>query len=120
MCAKSLQWCLTLCDAMDCSPPGSSDDGIPQAGILEWVAIPFSRGIFPTQGSNLSLLCLWHWEAGSLPLVPTGKPTPPEVSKIQSGTLVCTEDELPASGVLVLCSDRPVVHLSPNLNHFYD
>ena len=29
---------------MDCSPPGSSDNGILQAGILEWVAIPFSRG----------------------------------------------------------------------------
>ena len=33
-----------LCKAMDCSPPGSSVHGIPQARILEWVAIPFSRG----------------------------------------------------------------------------
>ena len=32
------------------------------------------QGIFPTQGSNLCLLCLLHWEAGSLPLVPPGKP----------------------------------------------
>ena len=32
-----------LCDPMDCSPPGSSAHGIPQARILEWVAIPFSR-----------------------------------------------------------------------------
>ena len=31
-------------DAMDCSPPGSSVPGISQARILEWVAIPFSRG----------------------------------------------------------------------------
>ena len=38
--------CLTLCDPMDCSPPGSSVHGILQAGILEWVAIPFSRGFF--------------------------------------------------------------------------
>jgi len=37
---------------MDCSPPGSSVHGILQARILEWVAVPFSRGIFPTQGSN--------------------------------------------------------------------
>ena len=36
--------CLTLCDPMDCSPPGSSVHGILQARILEWVAIPFSRG----------------------------------------------------------------------------
>ena len=41
--AKSLQLCPTLCDPMDCSPPGSSVHGIPQARILEWVAIPFSR-----------------------------------------------------------------------------
>ena len=38
------QFCLTLCDSMDCSPPGSSVHGILQAGILEWVANPFSRG----------------------------------------------------------------------------
>ena len=38
------QSCPTLCDPMDCSPPGSSVHGIHQAGILEWVAIPFSRG----------------------------------------------------------------------------
>ena len=42
--AKSFQSCLTLCDAMDCSPLGSSDHGILQARILEWVAISFSRG----------------------------------------------------------------------------
>ena len=38
------QSCLTLCDPMDCSLPGSSVLGIFQARILEWVAIPFSRG----------------------------------------------------------------------------
>ena len=37
------QLCLTLCDTMDCSPPGSSVHGSLQAKILEWVAIPFSR-----------------------------------------------------------------------------
>ena len=34
----------TLCDPMDCSPPGSSDHGILQARVLEWLAMPFSRG----------------------------------------------------------------------------
>ena len=43
-CAKSLQLCLTLCDPVDCSPPGSSVHGILQARILECVAFPFSRG----------------------------------------------------------------------------
>ena len=41
------QSCLTLCDPMDCSPPGSSVYGKLQARILEWVAIPFSRGSSP-------------------------------------------------------------------------
>ena len=38
------QSCPTLCDPMDCSPPGSSVHGILQARTLEWVAISFSRG----------------------------------------------------------------------------
>ena len=39
-----IQSCLTLCDPMDCSPPGSFVHRILQARILEWVAMPFSRG----------------------------------------------------------------------------
>ena len=42
--AKLLQSCLTLHDPLDCSPPGSSVHGILQARILEWVAMPSSRG----------------------------------------------------------------------------
>ena len=38
------QSCPTLCNPVDCSPPGSSVHGILQARILEWVAISFSRG----------------------------------------------------------------------------
>ena len=52
--------CLTLCNPMDCSPPGSSVHGISQAWILEWVAIPFSRdlpnsGIKPTSPASPAL-----------------------------------------------------------------
>ena len=43
VCAKSLQSCLTLCDAMDSSPPGSSVHGILQARILQWAAMSSSR-----------------------------------------------------------------------------
>ena len=50
--AKWLQSCLTVCNHMDCGPPGSSVQGILQARTLEWVAMLFSKGIFPTQGSN--------------------------------------------------------------------
>ena len=38
------QSCLILCEPVDCSPPSSSIHGILQARILEWTAIPFSRG----------------------------------------------------------------------------
>ena len=40
---KVAQSCLTLCNSMDCSLPGSSVHGILQARILEWEVIPFSR-----------------------------------------------------------------------------
>ena len=39
------QWCPTLSDPMDCSPPGSSVHGIFQARVLEWGAIAFSIGL---------------------------------------------------------------------------
>ena len=61
VCAKSLQSCSALCNPMDCSLPGSSVLGILQAGILEWVAIPFSRGFFPPRDRT------WvSWIAGRL------------------------------------------------------
>ena len=44
--AKWLQLCLTLCNPMDYNPPGSPVPGILQARILEWVAMPFSRGSY--------------------------------------------------------------------------
>ena len=49
------QSCLTLCDLIDCSLPGSSVHGIFQARILEWVAISFSRGSSqPRDGTQVS------------------------------------------------------------------
>ena len=50
------QSCLTLCNPVDCSLPGSFVHGILQARIQEWIAISFSRGSSPTQGSNPGLL----------------------------------------------------------------
>ena len=64
VCAKSLQLCLTLYDTVDCSLPGSSVRGILQARILEWVVMPSSKGIFPTQGSNPYLLRLLALASG--------------------------------------------------------
>ena len=44
------QSCPTLCDPMDCSSPGSPVHGISQARILEWVAMPSSRGSSQPRG----------------------------------------------------------------------
>ena len=64
---KLLQLCLTLCDPMDCSPPGSSVHGILRARILEWVVIPFSKGSSQPRESSwprnptLSISCIGRW-----------------------------------------------------------
>ena len=50
VCAQS---CPTLCDPVDCSPPGFSVREIFQARILEWVAIPFTNGTFTKQLLNI-------------------------------------------------------------------
>ena len=72
--AKLIQLCPTLCKPMDCSLPGSSVHGILQARILEWVAVPSSRGSSQPRDQTYSGLCLLHWQAVSLPLAPPGKP----------------------------------------------
>ena len=67
------QSCLILCDPIDCSPPDSSVHGIFQARILDWVAMPFSRGSSQLRGqthisciSRIDRQFLYHcatWEA---------------------------------------------------------
>ena len=58
-----------------CSPPGSSANGILQARILEWVAMPSFRGSSqPRDRTHVSCVSP-HWQAGSLPLVPPGRPS---------------------------------------------
>ena len=49
-CCSFPKLCLTVCDPMDCSLPGSSVHGILQARILEWAAISFSRGSSQSRG----------------------------------------------------------------------
>ena len=55
MCSELLQLCLTLCNPMDCGPPGSSVHGILQARTLEWAAMPASGGL-PDPGIEPSSL----------------------------------------------------------------
>ena len=71
--AKSFQLCPTLCDPMDCSLPGSSVHGILQARILEWVAMPSSRGSSWPRIEPESLVSP-AVQSGSLPLAPPGRP----------------------------------------------
>ena len=55
--AKLLQSCPTLCDLMGCSSPVSPVHGILQLRILEWVAVPFSRGSsWPRHGNHISYI----------------------------------------------------------------
>ena len=67
---KSIQSCLTLCNPLDYSLPGSSVQGIVQARILEWVAMSSSRGSFQPRDHIHISLCLLQWQVGSLPLEP--------------------------------------------------
>ena len=61
------QSCLTLCDPIDYSPPGSSiyeDSPGKNTGVDGYA---FLEGTFPTQGSNLCLSCLLNWQVNPLP-----------------------------------------------------
>ena len=59
---------------MDYSPPGSSVHGDSPGKNTIVGCHALVQGIFPTQGSNPRLLCLLHWQAGTSPLAPPGKP----------------------------------------------
>ena len=69
------QWCPTLCDPIDCSLPGSSVHGIFQARILEWIAIPFSRGsswprdriwVSCITGRFFTIWATWEWVSNDI------------------------------------------------------
>ena len=71
MCVWVAQQCLILCNPMDCGLPGPSVHGIPQARILEWIAIPFFRG---SSWPSIKLMSP-TLHADSLPSEPPGKPS---------------------------------------------
>ena len=89
--AKLLQLCLTLCDPMDCSPPGSSVHAILQARKPEWVAVSSFRGSsWPKNRTCISYLSS-IWQAGSLPLAPPGKP---RSSTVEWKMVTCGENHI--------------------------
>ena len=75
---KVIQLCPTLCDPMDYAV-----HEILQARILDWVAFPFSRGIFPTPGIKPRSPTL---QADSLPAEPQGKPKNTDERKYTKST----------------------------------
>ena len=80
MCAQSLQLCPTPCNPVDCSLPASYDHVILQAGILEWVAMPFSGGsdgkASGCNAGNLGLIPGSGRSPGDLPSRRKWQPTP--------------------------------------------
>ena len=84
LCAKLLQSCATLCDPMNCGLPGSSVQEEYWMGCHSLL-----QGILVTQGSNPHLLCLWHWQEGSLPLAPPGKAPLPFYNAKGTGGYLC-------------------------------
>ena len=68
-----------------------------------WSRLPFpSPGIFPSQGLNPHLFCLLHWQAGSLPLAPPGKPithaAAAAVKSLQSCPTLCDPTDVSPPG----------------------
>ena len=73
-CCSVTQSSPTLCDPMDCSSPPRLLSPWESPGKNNGVGChSLLQGIFPTQGSNLCLVYLPHWQAGSLPLELPGK-----------------------------------------------
>ena len=89
---EDAQSCPTLCNPMDCSPPGSSVHGILQARVLEWVAISFSRSsswlrdrtrVSCTVGRRFTT-----WATREVPLLPCNTEVPMPLQRAQSPTFL--------------------------------
>ena len=86
---------------MDCSLPGSSVHGVHQARILEWVAMPSSKGSSWPRIEPI-LLHLLHWQAGSLPLAPPGKPWKNFIRDIIFNKVLCYLNKSEQSWLLAM------------------
>ena len=102
------QSCLTLCDPMDCCPPGSSV----HARQKYWSALPFpTQEIFLTQGLNPHFLHLLHWQADSLPLSHLGS-----LSSLCTGLQIRSE---PHSLIMMKVSSYSPTEMEPILHCFH-
>ena len=103
------QSCPTLCDPMDCHPPGSSVHRILQAWISEWVAVTFSWGSSQPREQNC-ISCIGRW--GCLSLGPPGKPLIWDLLVLFSQEYI---DELPVLRNTVAHKASPDCHLCKSL-----
>ena len=102
--AQLLQWCPTLCNPTDCSPPGPSVHGIFPAKILEWVAISSSRGS-PQPRDWTLISCVSCTAGGFFTTEPMGKhPSLLCVKKFQS--MDCQWKRQGPLPLFILCCGR--------------
>ena len=103
-----------LCNPMDCSPPGSSVRGISQARTLEWVAIPFFGGSFPSRDGTLVSCISCISKVDSLPLATPGLP-----SYFPCSTVSCSceqiNEQIKWEKWKVVCDLQEPSNLSENL-----
>ena len=112
-CMLVAQSCPTLCNAMDCSPPGSSVHGILQASIQEWAAISSSMGSsWPRDRTQVSLL-----QPNPLPSVPPRKPYIWEgvglIPSFRTIITVWSANGIPEKKILLLSVGASLIGLAP-------
>ena len=117
--AKSLQSCLTLCDPIDGSPPGSPVPGILQARTLEWIAISFSNAWkWKVKVKSLSRVRLLAtpWTAAYQAPPPMGfsRQEPPKIKSATVSPSICHEVMGPEAMIIVfwMLSFKPTFSLS--------
>ena len=114
MCVCVTQSCPTLCDSMDCSPPGFSVRGISQARMLEWVTISFSREssrcrdrtqVFELQAHSLPWATREALSYGTFTFIPTNSVKVAELMKdVRSASYHITQSNyLSAEQSLPMC-----------------
>ena len=106
--------CLTLCDPVDCSPPGSSVHGFPRQAYGSGSRF-LLQGIFPTRGSNP---CLLPRPAGSLPSEPPGKPGAQSCPTL-CDSVDCSTPGFPVLRCLPAFAQTHVHHVISRLGKFF-
>ena len=101
--AKSLQSCPTLCDPMGCSPPGSSVHGILQPRILEWVAMPSSKGSFQPRE-------FWDFPGGTMTKSPPANAGDTRIQPLVQEDSTCLGANKPMHQNYGACALEPVLH----------